>query len=398
MAFIKITKCLACNSKRLKNILDLNKQPLANSYLLKKEDKEKKYELKVNCCLFCNHLQLSIAVDPKKIYQKYDYVSGTTKTYKKYMEKFYELSIKNTSKLINKNVLDIGCNDGSQLNIFKKKGFKTYGVDPAKNIFNISKKKHKVICDFFSFKTVKKLKTKFDIIIFQNSFAHNPNPKKLLNNVRKLMHKDTSLIIQTSQADMCKNNEFDTVYHEHVNFFTINSMNSLLKSENLYLHNVIKEPIHGSSYIFIIKLYSNQKKIEEPLKRESFLNYSYYKNWGKNCLQLTRNIKKKIDNLKKKKIVIGYGAAAKANTFINFSRIKLNFIVDDNKLKQNKFCPGSKIPIKSINELKKIKKEIVIIPLAWNFYDEIKKKVIKIRKNKQDTFVVCFPKFKIEKV
>ena len=95
---------------------------------------------------------------------------------------------------------------------------------------------------------------------------------------------------------------------------------------------------------------------------------------------------------------LGYGAAAKANTFINFSRIKFDFIIDDNKFKQNKFCPGSKIPIRSINVLNKIKQNIVIVPLAWNFYSEIKSKVIKLRKNKKDKFLLCFPKLKLDKV
>ena len=398
MAFIKLTHCLACSSKKLKKVLNLNNQPLANSYLSKKEKKEDKYELKVNCCLSCNHLQLSVAVDPKKIYQKYDYVSGTTKTYTDYMKDFYKFSMKNSEKLKNKNILDVGCNDGSQLDVFKKNGFKTFGVDPAKNIYKISSKKHKVICGFFNEKTVKKINKKFDIIIFQNSFAHNPNPKKLLLDIKKLMHMDSTLIIQTSQADMCKNMEFDTVYHEHINFFNVNSMDKLLKRVNLKLHYVAKKPIHGSSYLFVIKFKSNQKRIKQIAKDEKFLKYNYYNKWGINCLKSVRKIKTKIDNLKKNNIVVGYGAAAKANTFINFSRVKFDFIVDDNKFKQNKFCPGSKIPIRSINALNKIKQNIVIVPLAWNFYSEIKSKVIKLRKNKKDKFLVCFPKLKLDKV
>ena len=180
MAFTKLKNCLACNSKNLRQVLDLNLQPLANSYLRNRHLKEKKYPLKVNACLNCNHLQLSIAVNPKKIYQNYDYVSGTTDTYKKFMKKFYRFCIKNNKKkFLYKNILDIGCNDGSQLDVFKKNGFKTYGIDPAKNIYKISSKNHEVICGFFNEKTVKKINKKFDIIIFQNSFAHNPNPKKL---------------------------------------------------------------------------------------------------------------------------------------------------------------------------------------------------------------------------
>ena len=166
MAFLKIKKCLACGSKKLREVLNLNKQPLANSYKKSLKKKEKNYELKVNSCLICSHLQLSIAVDPKIIYQNYDYLSGTTKTYLKYMEDFYKFCIKNSSKLIYRNILDIGCNDGSQLDVFKKNHFKTFGVDPAKNIYKISSKKHKVYCNFFNEKLLKKINQKFDLIIF----------------------------------------------------------------------------------------------------------------------------------------------------------------------------------------------------------------------------------------
>jgi len=132
------------------------------------------------------------------------------------------------------------------------------------------------------------------------------------------------------------------------------------------------------------------------LKREEkFLNFKYYKNWGKRCKETVKEIKYRIDNISKKNIIIGYGAAAKANTFLNFSKVKFEIIIDDNKLKQNKFCPGSKIPIKSLNFIKNYKKNIYIVPLAWNFYKEIKKRVISVRKKNKDKFIVFFPKFKI---
>ena len=395
LAFTKLKNCLACGSKELKQVLNLNRQPLANSYLKDIKAKQKKYELKVNGCLKCSHLQLSIAVNPKKIYKKYDYVSGTTETYKNFMKKFYIFCKKKNPNLIYKNILDIGCNDGSQLDIFKSNKFKTYGVDPAKNIYKISSKKHKVICDFFTEKVIKKFNQKFDFIISQNSFAHNPNPLKFLKNAKKLMHEKSSLIIQTSQADMCKNYEFDTIYHEHINFFNIKSMMKLLKRSNLKLHDVAKDPIHGSSYLFVIKLNSNQKNIQNIVKKEKFLNFKYYKNWGKNCKELVDKIKIRLNKISKNNVVIGYGAAAKANTFLNFSGIKFDFIIDDNKLKQNKFCPGSRIPIKPIESINRYNNDIYIVPLAWNFYKEIKQRVIKVRKKNRDKFIICYPKFKI---
>ncbi len=311
------------------------------------------------------------------------------------MKKFYKICIKNTS-LLKKNILDIGCNDGSQLDVFKSNNFQTYGIDPAKNIFKISSKKHKVICDFFTEKSVKKLKKKFDIIIAQNSFAHNPNPADFLINAKKLMQNNSTIFIQTSQADMCKNNEFDTIYHEHINYFNVKSMNKLTNRVGLKLHNVLKDPIHGTSYIFVIKLKSDQKNIIKILNKEKYLNYNYYLKWGKFCKKKVTFLQKKINAIYKKKLIIGYGAAAKANTFLNFSKIKLNLIVDDNKIKQNKFCPGSGIPIKSPNILKKIKKNIYILPLAWNFYKEIRNNIKNLRSSNKDKFILCYPNYKIQ--
>ena len=158
MAFRKLIYCLACSSKNLKKVLNLNKQPLANSYLKEKNLKEKKYELKVNCCLNCSHLQLSLAVDPKIIYTKYDYVSGTTITYKNYMKDFFKLCLKNTNQLKYKNILDIGCNDGSLLNYFKKKGAKTVGVEPTNAALEAKKNGHFIYQKYFDDEVSGKIK------------------------------------------------------------------------------------------------------------------------------------------------------------------------------------------------------------------------------------------------
>ena len=117
---------------------------------------------------------------------------------------------------------------------------------------------------------------------------------------------------------------------------------------------------------------------------------------GKICRKNVNILKKRIEEIRKDKLLIGYGAAAKANTFLNFSKIKLDYIIDDNKLKQNKFCPGSKIPIKSIFFLKNFKKNVYFLPLAWNFYKEIKKRVLIFRKKNNDKFIIFFPKFRLD--
>jgi 2-polyprenyl-3-methyl-5-hydroxy-6-metoxy-1,4-benzoquinol methylase len=400
MACKKLNFCLCCKSNKLQKILNLKKQPLANSFLKNIYIKEKTYPLAVNACVACSHLQLTHIVDPKIIYKRYDYVSSTTKTYLNYMNIFFNICKKKINLRNPNSILDIGCNDGSQLDVFKKNGFVTYGIDPAKNIYKISRKKHKIFCTFFDAKIVKKIKTKFDIIISQNSFAHNPNPNNFLKNAKKLMHKKSILVIQTSQANMCKNNEFDTIYHEHINFFNIKSMKTLTERSGLHLSDVIKKKIHGTSYIFVLKKYKKKNLfLRNKINSEKYLNINFYKKWADNCFNNVKKLKAILNKIPTKYKKIGYGAAAKANTFLNFSKIKLNFIIDDNTLKQNKFTPGQKIPIYSIQELKKYKnqKKLYILPLAWNFFDEIKNKIKNYRTKNNDLFIKFNPKVQIVK-
>ena len=210
------------------------------------------------------------------------------------------------------------------------------------------------------------------------------------------MHEKSLFFIQTSQAEMIKNMEFDTVYHEHINFFNIKSMFELTKRAGLELVDVYKEKIFGSSYIFLIKKRkTNINKIKKYIKKERYLSIKLYKKWSLNCKNLIKDLKHQIKTQNKSSFkVIGYGAAAKGNTLINFGNLNLDFIIDDNPLKQKKYSPGKKIPIKNINSLSKIsvKKKITFVPLAWNFYKEIRYKIKRKRKAPKDVFIKYFPK------
>jgi len=139
-----IEECIACGSEDLVPVLDLAKQPLANSYKKDPYDTESYFPLAINRCKECFHVQLSVRVDPDLMYKDYAYVSGTAKTQLDYFDWFAEFAAeKYGTKPIN--VLDIGCNDGSQLNSFQDRGAQTYGVDPAENLFATSSQRHKVV-------------------------------------------------------------------------------------------------------------------------------------------------------------------------------------------------------------------------------------------------------------
>ena len=391
------TQCLACGGIHLIPSLDLGNQPLANN-LKPKPVPQDTYPLGVNLCTDCYHLQLTHTVDPKIIYSNYLYVSGTSETLKKYSEWFAGYIVESMDRQTS-NVLDIGCNDGTQLDCFKPYSINTFGIDPATNIYPISSAKHDVICDYFGPNIVDKVHYNFDAIIAQNVFAHNPNPLEFLQTVKKLMSEHTLVFIQTSQADMVLNNEFDTIYHEHISFFNINSMNELAKRAGLHLVDVVKTPIHGNSYVFVISWNQRPYNIQNLIKMESKLNnIQTYNDWVNtvqhNMTILKATIEKYTSDGYK---VVGYGAAAKGNTLLNYINISLDLIIDDSPLKQNMYAPGTNSPIRSISALKEYSKEdkILFMPLAWNFFTEISQRIKQVRNEPQDLFLKYFPKVEI---
>jgi 2-polyprenyl-3-methyl-5-hydroxy-6-metoxy-1,4-benzoquinol methylase len=398
---IKNNCCLACSKKDLRTILDLGEQPLANNY--HKKEKQDLFPLKLNLCLNCYHLQLSHTINPDLMFKNYLYVSGTSKTLKDYFEMFANKTLE-----YNKNatcVLDIACNDGTQLDFYKKLGLNTFGIDPAINLFETSKSKgHNVICSYFNSDSLVNFKDKkFDIILAQNVFAHTKYIDEFLNCCLKLMNDTSVLFVQTSQANMVINNEFDTIYHEHLSFFNTNSMKTIVENSGLFLSDVFKTDIHGTSYVFVITKknlgFNTVEKMIENEKNYGLYDVKTYAEYALKCYNIISNLKEELNKFKNLGYtLIGYGAAAKGNTLLNFGKINLDFIIDDNPLKQNLYTPGMDIPIVGSNELNKLdfNKKIVYIPLAWNFYNEIKEKIKIVRNNPNDLFIKYFPNIKVE--
>jgi len=399
---IENVNCLACESDSLRTILDLGKQPLANSY----HDGETltTYPLKLNVCTKCYHLQQSHAVNPDLMFKNYLYVSGTTKTLHSYFDDFAKKTLEYFTEA--KTILDIACNDGTQLDYYKRLGLITYGIDPAENLHNDAVKKgHIIACDYFTKDSAQTLNDSFDIITAQNVFAHTRYEHEFLLDCKEIMHDKSVLFIQTSQANMIINNEFDTVYHEHMSFFNTLSMKTLVERAGLYLNDVFKTDIHGTSYVFVITKTNHIKKtgVEDSLISErlsGLYDMITYGDYVAKCYHATFTLKKELLNYRKEGYIIaGYGAAAKGNTFLNFGDIKLDFIIDDNPLKHNLLTPGQDIkilPISYLNDFNESQK-IIYVPLAWNFYEEIKKRVLAVRNNSNDIFVKYFPHLKEEK-
>lgn len=381
----KLDNCLCCLNK-VGLVLDLKNQPLANDFheINKKSDL---YPLRLMYCLDCFHCQLSHVVNPEILFKNYKYISGTNQTIMKFFKENVDFisSYKNKPDL---KVLDIACNDGSQLDFFKSAGWSTYGVDPAVNLHPISKGKgHIVECDFWNEKTAKNMPI-MDVILAQNVFAHTANVDDFLQACKLVMDENTSLFIQTSQKNMILNNEFDTIYHEHISFFNTKSMNTLVSRNGLLLNRVLENEIHGVSYIFEIKktkdlnIYNIEHMINEEREKNLFSS-DLYKNFSVSSTNSLKNLKNIIDEYKNNSFkCIGYGASAKGQVTLCAGEIKLDYIIDENHLKIGLFSPMLDIPIVNLKEFENDNyNKFFIVILAWNFSKEIIEKIQKINKN-----------------
>jgi SAM-dependent methyltransferase len=397
----QLNECLCCGSERLKLVLDLNEQPLANSFKKTAEEDEPFFPLKLNICEDCTHLQLSHAVNPDLLFKNYLYVSGTSQTLRDYFDWFAKETLTYAPEA--KTVLDIACNDGSQLNSFKALGLKTYGVDPAENLHPLSNANHEVVCDYFTDKYTYHYKNKkLDIITAQNVFAHNSYPLEFLQQCKEIMSDTSVLFIQTSQADMIKNNEFDTIYHEHLSFFNASSMSALAKRAGLHLIDIRKTPIHGNSYMFVFKKVSEDtSKVDAVLAEEQALglqDMNTYLAYADRAATIVEDLKQTIMHYRMLDyLIVGYGAAAKGNTLLNFGEIHLDYIIDDNPLKQGLYSPGMStpvVPIAKLDDYSDVK--VAFVPLAWNFFTEIRKNIKNKRDREGDVFIKYFPTISIE--
>ena len=401
MSYKTKTTCICCGSEDLKLVLDLKSQPLANSYHTENE-KLDEYPLRLNVCNQCYHLQLSHIVDPDLLFKNYLYISGTTKTLRDFFDKFAEICVLQSGKDKGR-VLDIACNDGSQLDSFAKLGWETYGVDPAENLHELSSKNHNVECGYFNSNCFDS--QTFDIITAQNVFAHNEDALSFLTDCEAKMHDESLLFIQTSQAEMIQNNQFDTIYHEHISFFNINSFENLANRTNLSLIDVKKVSVHGISYVFVLRKgkrtrleEANIQNLIDVERARGLLSDKTYDLYSDKVNYIVESFKECIETLRKCGYnIVGYGAAAKGMTLLNFADVKLDYIIDDNPMKQGLLTPGTDTLIVSVDKLRDHSKDekILFVPLAWNFFDEILKRIKAVRNNNNDKFLSYFPEVKV---
>ena len=377
--------CRSCGNKSLKRFISLGYQPLANNLKNNKNDKVKFYPLEVNFCENCFNCQLSVSIDSKEMFSNYLYTSSTSKVFRRHFEEAAKNYVKEFKLKKKSFIIDVGSNDGVALKPFKDMGFKKIlGIEPAKNLAKLANNKGiKTKNMFLTLKNLKKIKGNADLILASNVFAHSDNLKEMAQCMCKLLKKNSVIVIEFQYIiNTLKDMTFDNIYHEHYNYWSLTSFLNFIKNFKLKIYKVKKIDTHGGSLrVYLsnnikIKEDKSVKKILKEEERFGIKKFSTYENFGKKITKLKKNFLKNIQNLKKnnkEKKIIGYGAPAKATTALNFYGIKneIDFIIEDNPMKHNKFIPGVDIQIKSKNKIKN--DDNILIVLAWNFFEDIKK-------------------------
>ena len=386
--------CRSCGNTNLKRVVSLGYQPLANNLINKKNEKCDLYPLEVNYCNKCHNCQLSVAVDPKKMFSNYLYTSSTSKVFRNH----FILAANKYSKDLKLNkkksyIIDIGSNDGVALKPFLDMGFKkVLGIEPAKNLAKqANKNKIKTFNGFLEKKNIKKIEKNADLILASNVFAHSDKLKEMAECMLSLLSKKGTIIIEVQYLmNTLKDLTFDNIYHEHYNYWSLTSLVYFFNQFDAKIFKSEKIDTHGGSirvYIKKDKKIKIEQSVKKMLKEEEIYgikNYKTYQKFAEKVYKIRENVLNNIKKIKNKnKTIIGYGAPAKATTALNFFGItkEIDFIVEDNKLKHNKFIPGVKIPIKNKSIIKD--KRNVLLVLAWNFYKDIKKN----NANLSDNFV-----------
>ena len=391
------TACAAGVSALLP-VIDLGQQPLANEF----HDGSMPlavYPLAVNLCPECFHVQQTVAVNPDLMFRHYRYVSGTSSMLREYFDRFAGVVEDTVQPRGTKRVLDIACNDGSQLAAFVARGWQSWGVDPALNLAPLARAtKAQIVCSYWTQHVARELAMTFDAIIAQNVLAHVGDPLAFLEACKLVASENTKIFIQTSQVEMFRRAEFDAIYHEHVSFFSARSMRTLAQRVGLTLENVLTTPVHGGSYVFVLGFGAERATVAACLaaeERQGRYTTGFYRDFAVNVRCVAAKLKTTLESELGAFRRVGYGAAAKGNTLLNFAQIELAYIVDKNPLKQGLLTPGMNIPIYPPEHLAEDREKLAIFVLAWNFFDEIRDAIGTLRSGRNDVLLTCFPELAV---
>jgi SAM-dependent methyltransferase len=405
--------CRFCNTI-LKNIfINLGISPNANSYIKKsaKLTQVPKFPLEVFVCNKCLLVQLPEYQSPSQLFSNYAYFSSYSESWLKHAKSYAEMIIERFKLKESKQVIEIGSNDGYLLQYFKRKKIPVLGIDPAANIVKEAEKKGiPTIVKFFSAKTARAIVLsgiKADLLIGNNVLAHVPDLNDFVQGMKQVLGEKGVITMEFPHLlKLIEENQFDTIYHKHFSYFSFSVVQKIFEKHGLLIFDVEELPTHGGS----LRIYASHKKNREnkvSIRVNKLLENELVS--GLNQLKTLKEFNAKAEKTKKEllkflkkakqegKTVIGYGAPAKGNTLLNYCGITSNllaFTVDRNPEKQNKYLPGSRIPVYSPDKIFQAKPDYILI-FPWNIKQEIMRQMKSVSKW-GCRFVVPIPELIIE--
>lgn len=377
------SKCRGCNSDNLFEILNLGNMPSAGGFLknLDEAETEITYPLPIFACKKCSLVQIINPIDPSILFKDYAFASSTVSPLIKHFEDYANWLNNNFQP---KSVIEFGCNDGILLKPLQDLGILSVGVDISENITAIARKNGlKVETGFFSESLALSLKAKhgpFDLVTGSNAFAHNENPGQILDASKACLSDDGVIVLEVMYAgDLIEKLQWDTLYHEHLTFYSLGTLEVLLARYGFTVFDAVKIPMHGGS----LRVAASQNKRQHTESYQQVKDYetsvelNAFETWRKFGGEIAKKIAIVGDTLKalsKTKTIWAYGAAGKATMWLNACNMNyLGAIVDESPLRAGRFMPGTHTPIVYPDSLRENPPDYIFIT-AWNYAEVIKSK------------------------
>jgi len=375
--------CRVCDSENLELALDLGQQPWGNNFLTQEQvGKEPFYPLRVVFCHDCRTAQLDHTVKKEIMFGNHTYLSGMTRTLDNHFEKVArEVDARFFAGRKEKSVLDIGSNDGTQLKHYKELGYEVLGVESSVMTAKIANERSlPTLNTFFNLETAHSLNRKFDVINASGIFFHLEELHSVTDGIKELLANDGVFVVQfIYMKTAIENLAFDQIYHEHLLYYTLETIERLLSRHGLSMFDAYLSPIHGGSIMGFVTHKENAKKSERllrMLKEENAAQaneFSTYKKFATEVEALRAREIEYLKNAKKAgKTIYGFGAPVKGNTLLNYFDVGtecIDCLVEKNPLRKGLYSPGMHIPIVLEGELEKLPD--IYYVLAWNFKNEI---------------------------
>ena len=407
--------CRSCGKADLKIILSLGQMPLANALLTKEQlnQPEETYPLDLVLCQGCSLVQITETVPPEKLFREYLYFSSFSDTILQHSKELVRRLILERRLDGNSLVVEIASNDGYLLQYYKQAGIPVLGIEPAANVAQVAQKERGIptLCEFFGKTLAQQLKEqgkRFDVLHAHNVLAHVADLNGFVQGIQLLLKDEGVVIIEVPYLkDMIDRCEFDTIYHEHLCYFSLTALDHLFRKHGMIIQHVERIPIHGGSLRLFVATNGRKTNNNEGDTTVSTLleeeakwglnHFAFYQRFSKKVEELKGSLRNLLGELKRDgNRLAAYGAAAKGSTLLNYFGIgleTLDFVVDRNVYKQGRYMPGVHLPIYSPEKLLEVKPDYVLL-LTWNFAEEIMTQQAEYRR-KGGRFIIPIPEIKV---